>query len=94
MHAVPVPGIQMLIVVPVVLFGQNMFFNIPAVAGHAIAAIHHVGLGQGTGRHPDPRAGVFARCIRPGFFADHIMQYRAATPSRGGIVPFIRRTDA
>ena len=63
--------------VPVVLFLQNMFFDVPAVAGHATAARYHRLLREGTGRHPRPLADVMVPVrIRPGLGTADIMHDR------------------
>ncbi len=85
----PVFRKQMFIVIPAVLFDQEMFFHIPSMASHPIAPVEDVVGRDGRGREPDPALTVLLIPRLPGFFAHHLVDHRMPAVARYGILPRI-----
>lgn len=69
------------------LFDQDVFFNIPPIPGHATAPIDHI-LGRNRrARHPSPGGLMIPVGVRPRFHTLHIMEPGPHHPPGLGIPP-------
>jgi len=75
LHRIPITGIEGLVRIPVVLFDENILFDIPAMTRHTMAPFQPMDPSERLFGHQGPKALMVSVGIDPGFDALHEMEH-------------------